>query len=52
LYIDPDPGTPAGSYTTASGFDYSTPVPEPSTLAMGIMGMLGLVAMLLRRHRR
>lgn len=38
--IDPDPSTPGFAYTSDSGVDYSTQVPEPTTilLAVGAIG--------------
>jgi hypothetical protein len=47
LFIDPAPGTPAGAFTTASGADYTTPVPEPTSL-----NLLAAIGLLLPRRRR
>ncbi len=39
FFFTPDPGTPADSYTTASGFIYPT-IPEPASAGMLAIGLL------------
>lgn len=46
FYFDAE--DPGGFYTTASGTDYTTPIPEPSTL--GLLAAAGAVFAMRRRH--
>jgi hypothetical protein len=39
LRIHPDPSTPDFSFTASSGFDYTSPIPEPATVLLMVMGM-------------
>ena len=48
LIIQPSPGTPATAYTTASGWDYQTAIPEPAGVALLGIGAASLMA---RRRR-
>lgn len=50
LVITADASTPDFSMTSASGFDYSTPLPEPS--AVVVMGIVSVMMGLLGRKRR
>ena len=46
-HIDPSDDFSNLAYTTASGADYTTPVPEPPAFALAALGFVGAVARLL-----
>src|SRR3954465_11788503 len=47
----PFPGTPAGAYTTASGFDYQTVIPEQMTASLRLLSLFAPSLALARRRR-
>jgi hypothetical protein len=50
FFLQPDPSTPDVSFTSASGFNYLAPVPEPSTWITLLIG-IGLISAQVMRGR-